>query len=927
MSETSAELAAEREPAAAVAVAETREPAQKERKDRSAWWLTGLLALLMVSAKLVKWQQLAPEEGLADLLVLFAEDTVVLSLIALLFLWLRARAHIWLRNSVYLLFALIALVGVIEHGFFMSTGAVGDGYLLLQGISRFDELKRVFWSEMNLVRVIALLIAPISALLVYFYYRRTAPETSLRGWLPVTVIGALALVVAIWPKELGGEISVLRPNYVRTLLQDSTALLLPVSDSALEGSDAILDPIELTPVEGAPAKAKNVVLVVLESTSAKGASVNRDTSYPLLDPSMEVTPFLDELAKRGGRAERAYSTVPHTSKALVGINCGIYPYFDVSIFEAEGGGVPTACLARLLREQGYATGYFQSAEENYEKRSELVGEFGFEHFVGKESLDSTGFDESSYFGYEDDVLVKPLIEWAKQQSKPFFAEALTVTGHHPYAVPRGFERKEFVKDERTNDYLNTLAYMDRFVRKLHEGMKKAGLLEDTIFVVTGDHGEAFAEHGRYQHDSTAYDEMMRVPLVIEAPTIEPGTVFEGTRQHIDIVPTLVELLGFAPSRPFLGKSLLNEGHDSVFVHCYYQDFCRAQVRGKYKFIDNYGRRRAELYDLEADPKEEHDLGAEDEWQKEIAARSAEMKKTTDEWRARYQAQSETRLEAFVTERVPRIPNAANTDFGPIILVGSHLSTDAIVAGGKVMITLFFYVKEKPDPDLKLFVHVHNEDDMINADHVPVGGAYPISEWKPGQYVRDRFPIGTRPRAKLGEYKIYAGFYSNKGGRLTPSGGRVDDNNRVRIDSFEVKSPDLDLGSFVSTKMPATGAPVNIPLTDALTIVGAQQERERVRRDLKFKSEVIFKVNKDLPSDALFKIRLDGPSPTEFDYAPHGGAMDPADWEAGQYIRDRLSFITIRKALLGKYDVYLQLWHDEKMVGETEKPIGSYRLDP
>lgn len=900
---------------------------KKDRKDRSAWWLAGLLALLMVGTKSVKWQQLAQDEGVGSLLALFAEDAAVLSVLALLFLFLRARTRSWLRNSVYVLYVFIVLVGVIEHGFFMSTGAVGDGYLLLQGVARFDELKRVFWSEMNLVRVGALLVGPVSAGAVYFFYRHAAPDPARRAWLPLAGFGVAALVFALWPKEFDGEIAVLEPNYVRTLVQDSTALLLPASDAALEGSDAILDPIELTPIDGVPAKAKNVVVIVMESTSAKGASVNNDTSYDLLDPSLEVTPFLAKLAKQGGRAERAYSTVPHTSKALVGINCGIYPYFDVSIFEAEGGGVPTACLARLLREQGYATGYFQSAEENYEKRSELVGEFGFDHFAGKESLDATGFDESSYFGYEDDVMVRPLIEWARKQKKPFFAEALTVTAHHPYAVPRGFERKAFVSDERTNDYLNTLAYMDRFVQKVYEGLSEAGLMDDTVFVVTGDHGEAFAEHGRYQHDSTAYDEMMRVPLLMLGPTIAPGTVFEGTRQHIDIVPTVVDLLGFSPSRPFMGKSLLGPGHESVFVHCYYQNFCRAQVRGKYKYIDNYGRRRAELYDLEADPKEEQDLGADKQWSKELAARSADMKKLTDEWRARYQAQSETRLEAFVTDRVPRIPNAANTDFGPIILVGSHLSTDSIVAGGKVMVTLFFYVKEKPDPDLKLFVHVHGGKDMINADHVPVSGAYPISEWQPGQYVRDRFPIGTRPRAKLGEYKIYAGFYSNKGGRLKPSGGDVDDSDRARIDTFEVTSPDLDLSSFVTTSMPKTGKSTQIPLTDALTIVGTQQERDRVRRDLKFKSEIVFKVNEDLPSDAAFKIRLAGPSPVELDYVPHNGAMDPTEWEAGQFVRDRLSFITIRKAKLGKYDVYLQLWHDEKKVGETPEPIGSYELDP
>ena len=167
------------------------------------------------------------------------------------------------------------------------------------------------------------------------------------------------------------------------------------------------------------------------------------------------------LAARGAFVEQAYTVVPHTSKSLVSILCGFYPKLSPEVDEAKPHGIPRPCLPRLLGQQGYATGFFQTAEQNYELRADLVDQLGFDHFQGKESIDGTGFDESSYFGWEDDAMLRPIGDWIGQQGeRPFFLTVVTLTSHHPYGVPHGFPTKTYVDQKDSIDFLNTISYTD-----------------------------------------------------------------------------------------------------------------------------------------------------------------------------------------------------------------------------------------------------------------------------------------------------------------------------------------------------------------------------------------------------------------------------------------------------------------------------------
>jgi arylsulfatase A-like enzyme len=380
-------------------------------------------------------------------------------------------------------------------------------------------------------------------------------------------------------------------------------------------------------VRTARTEERNVVLVHLESTRAQSV-----TPY---NKKLKTTPFLEELAKKSLLAERAYTIIPNSLKASVSVNCGIEPSFRPAV-EAEPGGIPAPSLAGLLKGQGYRTVFFQSATESFMYFGDQAKNFGYEEYYPVESMDSEGFERSNYFGYEDDVMLKPSEEWLKKHGeKPFVAEYLTSTGHHDYFPPTRYGCEDFVEDDKLNRYLNSVRYLNFFLMNLIEQYKKLGLYEDTIFVIFGDHGEGFGEHGRYVHEDNPYEESLKVPLIIHAPwRFEHGERVEKLANLTDILPTVLDLLGYeVKGGKYPGYSLLRPLPEerTLFFSCTNREKCLASIKGHEKYIHHYGDQPDEFFDLSEDPLEKRNL---------LDERAAEARKRCDEllaWRSKINA--------------------------------------------------------------------------------------------------------------------------------------------------------------------------------------------------------------------------------------------------------------------------------------------------
>ncbi len=165
-------------------------------------------------------------------------------------------------------------------------------------------------------------------------------------------------------------------------------------------------------------------------------------------------------------------------------------------------------------------------------------------------------------------------------------------------------------------YLAEVEYVDQRVGRILDVLEHRRLLENTIVVFTSDHGEAFWEHGFPSHGNTYFEEMVRVPLIFSGPGITPGHRLEAPVSHLDLAPTLAELLEVTLPQGLQGSSYagLLSGEPAFpdpvyFTGAHQQVQADAIIDPPYKLITGLDGSGA-LYNLASDPDEQQDLAAD-----------------------------------------------------------------------------------------------------------------------------------------------------------------------------------------------------------------------------------------------------------------------------------------------------------------------------
>lgn len=403
----------------------------------------------------------------------------------------------------------------------------------------------------------------------------------------------------------------------------------------------------------------NVLLVVLE-----GARSDRFSSYGY---GRTTTPFLDRASADGVRFARMISVAPTTLAAHAALFTGQFP--SASGVHSEQPRLPAGLpvLAEVLAAAGYRTGAFCPS-------SEITPEAGFgrgfESFYTQRYQNRIADRAVSYGRRAGDRLLnrvdagarrtnEALREWLAQDERPFFAFVHydeTRLPLHVAPVPElldaaGAARvKTLVQDVEL--YLagkSTLApedfralsglfdsavrYVDARVAEIQETLVAQGAWDRTLFVVTADHGQCFGEQNALGNAVGLSDALLRVPLILRAPTLIPrGFVVDEIAQTVDVAPTILRTLGIEVPPQMQGRPLL-DGHNatpgpqfavaerfrpdlSAFQRRFPEvDPSERDVRTKAirtrgeKFIWRSDERNA-LYDVEADPRESHNRLAE-----------------------------------------------------------------------------------------------------------------------------------------------------------------------------------------------------------------------------------------------------------------------------------------------------------------------------
>lgn len=345
------------------------------------------------------------------------------------------------------------------------------------------------------------------------------------------------------------------------------------------------------------AQGHNVVMVSLESTAAQYLT--------LYDGKYEVMPNLSALARRALVFENAYAVYPESIKGLFSVLCSTFPAFDSQPEAYEKVECPS--LAAVLADAGYRTAMFHSGRFGYLGMESIVRHRGYQTL---EDAGDIGGNHQSSFGVDEPATVARMLAWidALPHGQRFFLTYLPIAGHHPYATP---ERGPFTGSDEIDQYRNALHYGDISLGTLIEGLRTRGLEENTVWVVYGDHGEAFGQHqGNYGHTFFLFEENIHVPFFIASPGLMRGQVrVHNVVSLVDTAPTILDLVGIPPPANYQGRTMLDGEPRMALFFADYSLGILGLRDGPWKFMYEIESGRAKLFNVQQDPKEMSDVSA------------------------------------------------------------------------------------------------------------------------------------------------------------------------------------------------------------------------------------------------------------------------------------------------------------------------------
>jgi glucan phosphoethanolaminetransferase (alkaline phosphatase superfamily) len=341
------------------------------------------------------------------------------------------------------------------------------------------------------------------------------------------------------------------------------------------------------------ATGRNVLVIHLESTGAQYLRPYGADEDPM--------PHLTALARQSLLFENAYTAYPETIRSFFAVQCATWPALDTRPEDYERVSAPG--IAKLLADNGYRTGLFHSGRFMYLGMHSVIRNRGYRTL---EDAGDIGGERESSFGIDEPSTVRRVLSWidAVPVGERFFVSYLPIAGHHPYATSG-----PFVGDSEIGRYRNALHEADSALGQLLDGLRQRDLLEKTLLVIFGDHGEAFGQHeGNYGHTLFVYDENVRVPLIVAAPGLFKEQIRIGrVASLIDVAPTILDLLGIARPIEYQGGSLLDDRSEmALFATDYSLGFLGLRD-GRWKMIHELELGQSRLFDLSADPGERNDV--------------------------------------------------------------------------------------------------------------------------------------------------------------------------------------------------------------------------------------------------------------------------------------------------------------------------------
>ncbi|GAB3051140.1 LTA synthase family protein [Virgibacillus ainsalahensis] len=295
------------------------------------------------------------------------------------------------------------------------------------------------------------------------------------------------------------------------------------------------------------AEGKNVIFINAESIQE--FVINNDMN------GQEITPFLNSLTEDEDTYyfENFYEQTGqgNTSDSEFLVENSMYPLSRGAVFFTHGGNEYNG-MPEIIQDKGYTSSVLHANNKSFWNREQMYNSLEFDHFYGEEAYEVNN-ENSIGWGLKDKPFFEQSIKYLQSMEQPFYSKFITLTNHFPFEMDEEDTSIDpFDSNSNTlNNYFPAVRYMDEAIEDFFGQLKEAGLYEDSIIIIMGDHIGISANHNKAMADYldkeeiTPYDQvqLQKVPFFVHIPGHGEGEVKSEVTGQIDVKPTILNLLG------------------------------------------------------------------------------------------------------------------------------------------------------------------------------------------------------------------------------------------------------------------------------------------------------------------------------------------------------------------------------------------------
>ena len=356
-------------------------------------------------------------------------------------------------------------------------------------------------------------------------------------------------------------------SLIRTI--GTNVFVVPNYFDSQEKMESIYSPIHI-PADTLQMSKKNVVVLIVESFGREYiGALNRSLEN---GKYKGYTPCVDSLIAHSTTFRYSYCNGRKSIDGMPSILSSIPMFVEPFILTPSSMNDFTG-LAGILEQEGYQTAFFHGAQNGSMGFQAFAQKTGFQHYYGRtEYEDARGTNDfDGTWAIWDEPFLQYYAEEMSHMQQPFMTAVFTASSHHPFVIPEKYQQQF---PEEGLEIHKCIRYTDMAIGRFFETASRQSWFENTIFVLTSDHTN-MSDHAAYQTDLGGFCS----PIIIYDPSRPTGVIQDKVAQQIDILPTILGMLGYTKSYFGFGIDVLNTPTEKTWAVNY--------LNGIYQYV-KYG---------------------------------------------------------------------------------------------------------------------------------------------------------------------------------------------------------------------------------------------------------------------------------------------------------------------------------------------------